>query len=128
MARWQSIFGQRTPPPCCPFCRRAVAPPQSLDDPLTYEFDGGSCVCGAVYSLDPTARNGGAVLLEALVHAFGGDWEQAMAASPQTDYDDAVVTEYNSRTHRVGEAGAFGTLYFIRLKRPGEEPASRFRQ
>ena len=114
------LYDKKTLPPRCPFCGRAVALPQPITEPGYYEFDGGSCPCGAIFSFDPTARNGGAVLMEALVLACGGDWDRALEVSPNVDFDEALIRGYNSRTHRVGEPGAFGTLYFIRLKAPRE--------
>jgi hypothetical protein len=108
----------RLRPPICPFCRQRIEPPQELDG-LWFEFDGGTCRCGAHYALDPTARNGGAVLLQAVVQACGGDWDQAITLSPGEDYEEGIIASYSSLNHRVG-GNAFGTLYFIRLKNPPE--------
>jgi hypothetical protein len=108
----------RLRPPICPFCRQRIEPPQELDG-LWFEFDGGTCPCGAHYALDPTARNGGAVLLQAVVQACGGDWDQAISLSPGSDYEDASLGQYNALNNRVG-GHAFGTLYFVRLKQPPE--------
>jgi hypothetical protein len=105
-------------PPICPFCRQRIERPEELDG-LWFEFDGGRCSCGAQFALDPTARNGGAVLLQALVQACGGDWDQALTLSPGVDFDEDIVGGYNALNHRVG-GHAFGTLYFVRLKDPAE--------
>jgi hypothetical protein len=115
----------RTMPPICPFCRQRIKRPVELEG-LWFEFDGGVCDCGAHYTLDPTTRNGGAVMLQALVQACGGDWDLALTKAPGVDYEEAYLGRYNALTHRVG-GNAFGTLYFIRL-RPGrgeQESASR---
>jgi hypothetical protein len=112
----------RLMPPICPFCRQRIERPEELDG-LWFEFDGGRCSCGAHFALDPTARNGGAVLLQALVQACGGDWDQALTLSPGVDFDEDFVCRYNALNHRVG-GHAFGTLYFIRLKAPAELPES----
>lgn len=112
------LFTMKTFPPRCPFCGRNVMPPQPVTSDVYYEFDGGTCPCGATFSFDPTARNGGAVLMEALVLACGGDWDRALEMSPDIDFEEGLVRKYSSRTHRVGEPGAFGTLYFIRIKAP----------
>lgn len=72
---------ERLKPPICPFCRQLIEPPVELDG-LWFEFDGGVCPCGAHYALDPTARNGGAVLLQAVVQACGGDWDRAITLTP----------------------------------------------
>ncbi len=108
----------RLRPPVCPFCRRPIDRPQALEG-LWFEFDGGLCSCGAHFALDPTARNGGSVLLQAVVQACGGDWDRAISLSPGTDYDEGFVGRYNALNHRVG-GHAFGTLYFVRLKQPTE--------
>jgi hypothetical protein len=86
-----------------------------MEGGLWYEFEGGFCRCGATFAVDPTARNGGAVLLQAVVQAIGGDWDQAIQLSPGVDYDDSFVSRYNSRNHLVG-GDAFGTIYFVRLR------------
>ena len=110
-----NLLKQKTKPPLCPFCGQEIAPPHSFDDFL-YEFDGGECSCGAVYGFDPTSRNGGMVMMQAMVQACKGDWEKAQALSSETDYKEGLVQQYSSLTHRVNAPGAFGTLYFIRLK------------
>jgi hypothetical protein len=102
-------------PPQCPFCGQEIDRPKEVEGLEYYEFDGGRCSCGAVFGFDPTARNGGAVMMEAMVHACGDDYERASNLNPDQDYDGALVKKYNGITHRVGEPGSFGTLYFIRL-------------
>jgi len=109
-------------PPVCPFCRQHIDRPEELDG-LWFEFDGGVCTCGAHFAVDPTARNGGAVLLQTLVQASGGDWDKALTLSPGVDYDEGFVARYNCLTHRVG-GQAFGTLYFVRLRPQADQPAA----
>ena len=104
----------RLKPPICPFCRQPVEPPVEVDG-LWMEFDGGVCTCGAHYAMDPTARNGGAVLQQAVVQACGGDWDRAIALAPGTDFEEGFLGQYSASNHRVG-GNAFGTLYFVRLK------------
>ncbi len=110
----------RAVPPVCPFCRQRIERPEELDG-MWFEFDGGVCTCGAHFAVDPTARNGGAVLLQTLVQASGGDWDQALTLSPGVDYDDAFLGLYNTLTHRIG-GRAFGTIYFVRLRPPADQP------
>jgi hypothetical protein len=86
-------------------------------DGLWLEFDGGVCSCGAHYALDPTTRNGGAVLLQAVVQSCGGDWDRAITLAPGVDYEEGILGHYNALNHRVG-GNAFDTLYFVRLKAP----------
>ena len=116
---------ERLKPPFCPFCRQRIERPQELDG-LWFEFDGGVCPCGAHYALDPTARNGGAVLLQAVVQACNGDWDEAITLRPEVDYEEGFLGRYNALNHRVG-GHAFGTLYFVRLKtleKQQESPSS----
>jgi len=105
-------------PPICPFCRQRIDRPQELDG-LWFEFDGGVCSCGAHFALDPTARNGGAVLLQAVVQACNGDWDQAITMSPGVDFEEGFVGHYNALNHRVGGRG-FGTIYFVRMLDPAK--------
>ena len=111
-------------PPICPFCRQRIDRPQEVDG-LWFEFDGGVCSCGAHFALDPTARNGGAVLMQAVVQACKGDWDQAITLSPGVDFEEGFVGRYNALNHRVGGQG-FGTIYFVRMLDPAkseENPA-----
>jgi hypothetical protein len=68
-----------------------------------------------VYAHDPTARNGGAVLLQAMLMACKGDMDRVLNLSSDTDYYEGHVEKYNGVSHKV-EPQAFGTLYFIRLR------------
>ncbi len=111
-----SLLERKTQPPKCPFCGQEIAPPQPMEDDPLFEFDGGSCSCGAIYCFDPTARNGGAVMMQAMVQACRGDWDKAQSLSPGVDYVDGFLTRYSAQAHRVNAPGAFGTIYFIRLK------------
>jgi hypothetical protein len=108
------LSGRQTLPPRCPFCREELPRPEEIEGGLWYEFAGSFCSCGAVFALDPTARNGGAVLLQAMVMACGGDWDRALSLAPGEDYDEAYLNNYDSKTHRIGTS--FGTLYFVRLR------------
>uniref|UniRef100_A0A7C5EMJ5 PBS lyase n=1 Tax=Desulfobacca acetoxidans TaxID=60893 RepID=A0A7C5EMJ5_9BACT len=109
-----NLSRESTKPPYCPFCRQIIPRPHEVEG-LWFEFDGGVCSCGTHFAVDPTARNGGAVLLQALVQACDGDWDYALSLAPEVDYEEAYLGRYNSQTHRVGGL-AFGTIYFVRLK------------
>lgn len=108
-----SQWHDRLLPPICPFCRQRIDRPRPLEG-LWFEFDGGQCSCGAHFAVDPTARNGGAVLLQALVQACEGDWDRALTLSPGVDFEEGFLGRYNSLKHAVGGT-AFGTIYFVRL-------------
>jgi hypothetical protein len=77
------------------------------------DFAAGSCTW--VFAHDPTARNGGAVFLQALLMASDGDMDRAMDMSEGVDYDCGYVQKYNVEHHRL-EPNSFGTLYFVRLR------------
>jgi hypothetical protein len=105
----------RSAPVLCPFCRETIPRPEELEG-LWFEFDGGVCPrCGASFAVDPTARNGGAVLTQAVVQACGGDWDKALSLAPGVDFDEGFVVNYDSRSHRINPQG-FGTVYFVRLR------------
>jgi hypothetical protein len=114
------LFDDRIKKARCPFCRREILPPREIKGGQWYDFTGGYCACGAVFAYDPTARNGGAVLLQAMLMACSGDMERVLNLSSETDYDEGHIPRYSGTTHQV-EPQAFGTLYFIRLREEAEE-------
>ena len=109
------LFRDHTLPALCPFCRAEIGPPAEVEDGQWYDFAAGFCTCGALFAHDPTARNGGAVFLQALLMAADGDMDRAMGLAEGEDYDCGYVQKYNSELHRL-EPNAFGTLYFVRLR------------
>ncbi len=110
-----NLVSDRTRRVRCPFCGGEVLRPVQLEEGHWYDFAGGFCDCGAVFAHDPTARNGGAVFLQALVMATEGDMDRAMGLAEGEDYDAGYVSHYDLREHHLN-ASAFGTLYFIRLR------------
>ncbi|MFA5112068.1 MAG: hypothetical protein WC443_11720 [Desulfobaccales bacterium] len=109
------LFEDRTKPARCPFCGAEILRPAEVQGDQWYDFNGGFCRCGAVFALDPTARNGGAAFLQALLMVAEGDMDRAMGLGEGVDYDCGYVNKYNFELHRV-EPNSFGTLYFIRLR------------
>ena len=109
------LFRDRTLPALCPFCRAEITPPAEVEGGEWYDFAAGSCTCGAVFAHDPTARNGGAVFLQALLMASDGDMDRAMGMAEDVDYNVGYVQKYNVETHRL-DPNSFGTLYFVRLR------------
>jgi hypothetical protein len=83
---------------------------------------GGKCgSCGALYIVDPTSKNVGEVMLQALGLASKELSKEASDMAAGIDYDD-VVLSYDWRTHRSsGEPRSFvdryGRLYFIKVKK-----------
>jgi hypothetical protein len=109
------LIYDRTPPAQCPFCKTEIARPVEVEGGQWYEFSGGYCRCGAVFVLDPTARNGGAAFLQALLMTSEGDMDRALGLSEGEDYDVGYVEKYNVNLHRL-DPNSFATLYFIRLR------------
>jgi hypothetical protein len=109
------FYRDNTLPARCPFCRAEILRPVEIEGGQWYEFSGGYCKCGAVFALDPTARNGGGAFLQALLMAADGDMDRAMSLSEDEDYDCGYVNKYNANLHRQ-EPNSFGTLYFVRLR------------
>ncbi len=116
--RWIVCRSSSVTAPCRPSARFAAprsAPPGEVEGGEWYDFAAGSCTCGAVFAHDPTARNGGAVFLQALLMAADGDMDRAMGLAEGVDYDVGYVQKYNVELHRL-EPNSFGTLYFVRLR------------
>jgi hypothetical protein len=109
------LFSDRTDPVLCPFCGAELLRPVEMQGGQWYDFAGGFCDCGAVFAHDPTARNGGAAFLQALVMSVDGDMDRALGLAEGEDYDAGYVQHYNVTQHCL-DPGSFGTLYFIRLR------------
>jgi hypothetical protein len=108
--------------PICPFCRSALPRPaerriNSMETVLT-----GSCgTCGAVYMVDPTSKNVGEVMMQALDMVASQLSRESASMTAGEDYDDAVLS-YDWRTHRSsGEPKSFmdghGRMYIIKVKK-----------
>jgi HEAT repeat protein len=107
----------------CPFCGMPVQRPEPVP---SREMPLGVCSCGAVYACDVTGHNLGSAMIEALVYACTGDWDCAWDLTPDEDYLDKQVKNYDFETHHIIHAGVYegrriaGVLYFIRLNKPVE--------
>ncbi len=116
--------------PTCPFCGMLVQRPEPVP---SREMPLGVCSCGAVYACDVTGHNLGSAMIEALVHACTGDWDCAWDLTPDEDYLDKQLKNYDLETHHIIHAGVYegrriaGVLYFIRLNKPVEEKTSPVR-
>lgn len=53
----------------CPFCRKIINRPRKIFPIWKTEFSGGKCSCGAVFLMDPTGKNMGLLLADALMIA-----------------------------------------------------------
>jgi len=113
--------------PTCPFCGTVIQRPDQVP---SREMPMGVCSCGAVYACDVTGHNLGSAMIEALVHACTGDWDCAWDLTPDEDYLDKQLKNYDFETHHIIHAGVYegrriaGVLYFIRLNKPIEGKAS----
>lgn len=107
--------------PKCPFCGLLIERPRDLTQST---MPTGTCKCGAVYVLDVTGHNLGAAMMEALLHASGGDWDLAWSLTREKDYLDDQVKNYDDQTHLIIHRGIYqgrriaGTLFFIRVQKP----------
>ena len=83
---------------------------------------GGRCgACGAFYIVDPTSKNLGEVMVQALGLAAQELSKEVSDLIAGEDYDD-VILDYDLRTHRSsGEARGImdgrGRLYILKVKK-----------
>jgi hypothetical protein len=106
-------------PPACPFCGAALPRPKRRPWNRTSLLPGGRCSCGAHFVVDPTGRNGGQALLEALEDASGGDRERSQFFVPGRDYEE-LIENYDTQLHRFikgfrGYRRGMARLYLVRL-------------
>ena len=109
----------------CPFCHGKLARPAEMKISAMETVLGGTCgACGALYLMDPTGKNVGEIMVQALSLAAARLSKDSSDMVAGKDYDDTVLS-YNWRTHRSsGEAKGFmdgcGRLYVIKVKKDGE--------
>ena len=107
--------------PWCPFCGQDVGTPQEPQQRKLDEFKVGTCLCGAVYTSDPTGFNVGAAMVEAMTYACDDNWDLAWDLTPDDDYLTGRIDNYDEETHQVYETKnvdgrkVSGVLYFVRL-------------
>ena len=107
--------------PECPFCGAALSTPKPGGIGTRSQFDGGVCPCGAVFGSDPRGSNLGALLVDVLVCACGGDWDLVWELQEGEDYDEAWLYGYYERLHHLvlgteGPRRGIGTLYLAHMK------------
>ena len=106
-------------PPACAFCGAALPRPKRRPHDPASLLPGGSCACGACFVVDPTGRNGGNALLEALEDACGGDRERSNFLVPGRDYAE-LIENYDAQLHRWvkgfrGYRRGMARLYLVKL-------------
>ena len=106
--------------PTCPFCGRPIAKPTYL--PIGFsDLEAGICECGSVYVCDVTGHNRGAAFVEALLIACAGDWDLAWDLSPDEDYKEIWVENYDLESHSILPMPPYGrkklssALCFLKL-------------
>jgi hypothetical protein len=107
--------------PVCPFCRTKLDRPTDMAVNAVESVTGGTCKgCGAIYIVDPTSKNVGEVMMQALeivAKKMSKDMSDLITGE---DYEDAVLS-YDWRTHRSpgiskGFMDGYGRLYVLRIK------------
>lgn len=109
--------------PRCPFCGADLARPGDFRVSSFETAQGGRCACGAVYLMDPTGKNVGQIMMQALGIAADQLGKGVGDLATGEDYEDAVLS-YDWRTHRssgpvTGYRDGYGRLYVIRVARKG---------
>lgn len=106
--------------PRCPFCGAELKRPADLSLSAGETAQGGTCACGAVYLVDPTGKNVGTVMVQALGIAAEALDKGLDEMTSGQDYEDAVLS-YDWRTHRSSgissHPGGSGSLYIIQIKK-----------
>jgi hypothetical protein len=106
--------------PRCPFCEAALKRPEAMHAGDAEQIQGGTCSCGAIYLVDPTGKNVGMVMAQALIMAADILGKNVSDLDPESDYEDAVLS-YDWRTHRstgkvTGYMDGYGRLYMMRVR------------
>ncbi|HEX9020828.1 MAG TPA: hypothetical protein VF903_06165 [Nitrospirota bacterium] len=107
--------------PVCPFCRSKLARPTTIKINSLEDALGGRCGCGAFYLVDPTGKNVGEVMMQALnlaAQELSKNFEDLVAGE---DYED-IILSYDWRTHRstgvpTGFGDRYGRLFVVRVKK-----------
>ena len=110
---------EKNAPPSCPFCGAPLTRPEEMKISPTDIVQGGRCSCGALYLSDPTGKNVGLMMAQALVAAADILKKEIGDLVPDEDYQDAVLS-YDWRNHRStgvshGYMDGSGRLYIMKV-------------
>lgn len=106
--------------PHCPFCKATLARPVKMEINNSESVLGGTCgSCGALYIVDPTSKNVGEVMMQALGLAADKLSKDMSDMAAGEDYEDAILS-YDLKLHRSsGEPKGFmdgnARLYMIKV-------------
>lgn len=106
--------------PHCAFCKAALARPVKMDLSTMESVLGNTCgSCGALYLVDPTSKNVGEIMMQALGIAADKLSKDISGMTAGEDYEDAVLS-YDLKLHRSsGEPQGFmdgkARLYMIKV-------------
>ncbi|OGW29605.1 MAG: hypothetical protein A2X56_09365 [Nitrospirae bacterium GWC2_57_13] len=105
----------------CPFCSSPLARPRPIQAGVGATVDGGACSCGARYLTDPTGKNVGELMLQALTMMGEALSRGPFDLAQGVDYDE-VILSYDWRMHRsLGEPEGYmdghGRLYMFRERK-----------
>jgi len=105
--------------PKCPFCGSYLKRPETMTLTTADIVQGGTCSCGALYLVDPTGKNVGLMMAQALNEAAEMQKKGVGELTPDEDYQDAVLS-YDVRNHRStginqGYMDGMGRLYIIKI-------------
>lgn len=82
---------------------------------------GGSCACGAIYLVDTTGKNVGAIMSQLLVMVAESLSKDIGQLAPDVDYQEEILS-YDWRNHRstgvnAGYGDRTGRLYIVKVKK-----------
>ena len=109
--------------PRCPFCGVDLKRPAEMTFADGEKGPGGTCSCGAVYLADPTGKNVGTMMAQALNMISDQLRKGVGELIPDEDYQE-VILSYDWRMHRSagvsqGYMDGYGRLYIFKvLKQP----------
>ncbi len=107
--------------PRCPFCGSDLMRPSEITVGDAEQSTGGTCSCGALFLVDPTGKNVGTMMAQAL-NMMTEELKKGIGELvPDEDYQDAVLS-YDWRTHRStgvsqGYMDGYGRLYIFKIRK-----------
>ena len=115
---------EKNAPPRCPFCEAYLKRPESMKLTETDIVQGGTCSCGAFFLSDPTGKNVGLMMAQALNAAADMLKKEIGDLMPDVDYRDMTLI-YDWKKHispgvSHGYADGYGRLYIMKVYKKTE--------